>query len=251
MRLPYTYAWHRPGGIRAREDAGWSVAYGDLMSLLLCVFVLLVMMSPPPQPRDARFRRVLASLQSVFGTAGPAETSAATAGSLAARLADLTRAERLAIGDPDAPLFRLALDAEGFRVGVSGDRAFVADGAPALTPPAAAGLRQLARTLADLNAGFEVCGYSALPTSDNDVADSQDDRSLTAMAEAYARSRAVADVLVQCGLRINRLQVEGPHRVLDMPGAFGTRPAERGRVDVVFHAPACGHGETRVEGGPE
>lgn len=219
-QVPHSYPWHRPPTADARRSGSmWSVTYGDLMSLLVCIFVLLVTISPPAVAEDARYRSVVDSLRSVFGAArGDAGQSEAGAVTLVEQL--VTASETAGSAVAPVGLFRCSHEPDGVHVMVAGERAFLDDSSAGLVPEADAALRRLAEHWRGLDAAVDVYGFvGAKTTSDNQEFD-----------HGFRRARVVADVLSQCGVPIDRFHVGTARPPQHAPTGSG-RPT-RGARDV-------------------
>jgi len=194
---------------KAEAPAGapeWLVTYGDAMTLLLCFFVILVSMSEIKS--DQRFQQVMESLRRAFGGydgsvgALPIENVATNA--LIQKLLELdipiVRKER---GDTDevgihGKKFRVTNVRDGLDVVVGGRITFGRFSAT-LMPEARDLIAQTAERIRGYNTRILVRGHA---THEPLPPDSlyQDARDLS-----YARARAVADVLVEHGVRPVRL----------------------------------------------
>lgn len=194
---------------KAQAPAGapeWLVTYGDAMTLLLCFFVILVSMSEIKS--DQRFQQVMESLRRAFGGydgsvgAVPIENTATNA--LIQKLLELdvpiVRKER---GDTDevgihGKKFRVTSVRDGLDVVVGGRITFGRFSAT-LMPEARDLIAQTAERIRGYNTKILVRGHA---THEPLPPDSlyQDARDLS-----YARARAVADVLIEHGVRPVRL----------------------------------------------
>jgi len=194
---------------KAEAPAGapeWLVTYGDAMTLLLCFFVILVSMSEIKS--DQRFQQVMESLRRAFGGydgsvgAVPIENVATNA--LIQKLLELdvpiVRKDR---GDTDevgihGKKFRVTSVRDGLDVVVGGRITFGRFSAT-LMPEARDLIAQTAERIRGYNTKILVRGHA---THEPLPPDSlyQDARDLS-----YARARAVADVLVEHGVRPVRL----------------------------------------------
>lgn len=194
---------------KAEAPAGapeWLVTYGDAMTLLLCFFVILVSMSEIKS--DQRFQQVMESLRRAFGGydgsvgAVPIENTATNA--LIQKLLELdvpiVRKER---GDTDevgihGKKFRVTSVRDGLDVVVGGRITFGRFSAT-LMPEARDLIGQTAERIRGYNTKILVRGHA---THEPLPPDSlyQDARDLS-----YARARAVADVLIEHGVRPVRL----------------------------------------------
>lgn len=239
-------------------DAAWSIAYGDLMSLLLAVFVMIAAMS---QLRaDRRFGKVRQAVQGAFGFAfreAPEANSAPASAparplTLVDRLeqAGFTRRSAGHLVGPDNELLApcdVIIDGDTVMIRLAGHVCFAKYSA-ALEPGAMQAVARLAELLADGHARIEVRGHAGdgmLPPS----AAFQDSMDLS-----YARGRLAAAVLLQSGVDASRICVTawGDSRPLSTAeerssGALSTEAhpldgSDR-RIELVVHAVlATGHG---------
>jgi flagellar motor protein MotB len=230
IRVPHRYLWHKPA---AQADAPrWAVTYGDMMSLVLCFFVLLAAISEVRE--GARYRVVAASLRSVFGADDPADRSASLVERLAAKT---TAGQAVAVGGSEAPVLTMTHAADGLHATLLGPGAFAAEAPPGdpLTADAVVALQRLGGDVAGMASAIEVCGYAEGPRASDTVAHG---RPIAGNEErwegAFRRARAVARVLAQCGVPADRLQLRAA-RFAPAVGADGSRPVDDPRrVDVVI-----------------
>lgn len=197
-RLPYTHVWHK----RPTEDASspWLMTYGDLMSLLLCLFVMVATFSEVR--RDSSYGTVLSSLQRAFGSARAPRDKKQAGGTLVAQLAAMTAADGEASKgavSADAGVC-VRHDAEGLHVVLEGDEVVMRD-ASGLTPAGQEVLRKLAEQLAASRVVVSLRGRLRFDASDKSAADS-------AATAGLALVKSAAAFLAQCGIRSDRWQVE-------------------------------------------
>ncbi len=195
---------------KKRQERGgtpdWLVTYGDMMSLLLCFFVIIVSMSE--LKRNERFQQVLESLRQAFGNTGEIRAVISDnlePNALLRRLQNIVIPQKADLGDADDPgirgkVFRVTDVREGIHVEIGGRITFDRFSA-ALKPEARFLIAQLAAKTAGHNTILKITGHAtreALP------ADSvwPDKWSLS-----YARAAAVKDELVANGIRPARLRL--------------------------------------------
>ncbi len=190
-------------------DSSWVLSYGDLMTLLLAVFVMLAAMSD--MGSGERFRRVSSGVRQAFGFHGTA--LAGSAGHTAVRR-PLTLIERLEqagfthhsrvhlIGPDDEVLAPcdVVLSGEAVALQIAGRAAFPPASA-ALPPAAIKALRRIAGYLAEGTNRIEVRGHASegplppgVPFRDG-------------LDLSYARGRAVVEALAANGISRERLVV--------------------------------------------
>lgn len=214
---------------------GWMVTYGDMMTLLLCFFVIMVSMSEIK--KDQKFQEVLDSIRSAFGYEGDlgiVPVKNASRNSLVEQLRkvivpDLVRME----GDADQEgidgrVFRVTNVRDGIHVEVGGrisfDR-FQAD----LKPEGRDLLRRLASKVLGHNTIIKVRGHATLEPLPPD-APFKDPMELS-----LARARTVAAALQEFGIRPERIRVvgAGPHEPLLRQAYSEERRAVNRRVEVI------------------
>ncbi|MBI4581067.1 MAG: OmpA family protein [Planctomycetes bacterium] len=224
----------------ADTDSSWMLPYGDLMTLLVAVFVMIAAMSDL-RPGE-RFRRVSGGVRRALGFTST-DAAAAQAGAQVRRpptlLERLERAgfagqSRVHLLGPDDEVLApcdVLVDGEALTVRIAGPASFAPYRA-GLEPAAGRALRRIAEFLADGSSRIEIRGRAGggpLPAEApfRDVMDL-----------SYARARAVADALAGCGVDRGRL-------VLTMGGRPGspTGDAEEAKSDQ-----APGQEATRSDG---
>ena len=200
-------------GLKKKNKGGggapeWMVTFGDMMSLLLCFFVILVSMSEMKQ--DQKFQAVMESIKRAFGYQGgvgfiPGDTSPANTNSeeftqLIQRRFQLqigkTHDEGIEGEDPSVKTIR-----EGLEFTVGGQVSFEIGKAQLLE----GGRNQLAiisETIVGMNTKIRIRGHTALiPADRHQPFQSLDDLS-------YARAQAVKECLLSQGIRAERITLE-------------------------------------------
>jgi len=200
---------HPPQGAPA-----WVLTYGDMMSLLLCFFILLAAMSEVRKGNE--FAKALQSIQQAFGfeIAGGVVASSAPLpvdGGSASLIEQLRRLRRLPTsqntdGDstaeetPKGASYRVTNVREGIQVVIGGGITF--DGFSAdLKPEAEDLVAQIGDKVRGYNTKINVRGH-ATPETPPPASPYPTPRDLS-----YARARAVAEVLERNGVRPERLRV--------------------------------------------
>lgn len=196
------------------EPAGvpeWVVTYGDMMSLLLTFFIMLVSLSEVVA--DSKYRAVMAALH---GYLGYSTAPAAPAGknyplnslvermkSLGAFRDDVPKKKRgtggVRIKAPDGTHLRVFRGREGTAITIGGELSFQ-KGSSKVTPEVAQIVRTIAEKLAGKPNKIEVRGHSS---NDEVPRDPQLDK----VQLSYQRARAVADLLVRDGVEQRRLRI--------------------------------------------
>ncbi|MCB9851313.1 MAG: OmpA family protein [Phycisphaerales bacterium] len=197
-------------GRKKQEAAGgapeWMVTFGDMMSLLLCFFVIIVSLSEIK--KDERFNLVMESLRKAFGNTGeinavPSEMMEPN--TLLKRLQEIIIQQKREDGDADDPgirgkVFRITDINEGIHVEIGGRITF-----DRFSDVLKDESRQLIEQVADRTIGhntiLKITGHATnepLPP-DSVWKDAWD--------LAYARARAVRDVMVARGIRPERIRL--------------------------------------------
>ncbi len=217
------------------DEAGtpWELSYGDMMSLLLGVFVLICTMSEL-RP-TAKFSSVSGAMRSAFGFGAlPEEVFGTPAQQLS--LADRLRQaglHRREAQDEDAALSLCDMVAEQDRlvIRVSGPASFDRHSAR-LKPQAERALQRIAGFLAGGRAQLEIRGHGgdgpvppAMPLRDG-------------IDLSYQRARTAADVLIRAGVQPQRVRITawGDHDPLVGGGADATPVGVNRRLEIVVHA---------------
>ncbi len=225
---------------KAEKSSGapsWMVTYGDMMSLLLCFFVLLVAMSQIEQ--DEKFQEVMESIQKAFGHVGAIGTVPAMNPpklSLLKKLESIVVPKRIKqMGDTDdegveGKEFRITQVREGVKIDVGGRISFDRFSA-VLKPEAEALLEQVAAKLRGHNTKIEIRGHATFEQLPRDS--EYEDR----MDLSYARARAAADALVRYGVRARRIRASaaGATEPLVKQAYDDKRLAINRRVEIVVN----------------
>ncbi len=191
----------------ANAAPGWVVTYGDIMSLLLCLFIALVSMS---EIKQDRFQQAASSLQRAFagysGDIGDLPVEAESANTLIARLTEL-EVPRLTDKKGDSSdegihgrKFRVTNVREGLQIVVGGKISFSRFSA-GLMPEARELVAQTAERIRGYNTKIVIRGHATrepLPEG----SPFQDARDLS-----YARAKSVARELEENGVRRARIVV--------------------------------------------
>jgi len=186
----------------------WMVTYGDMMTLLLCFFVIIVSMSE--LKKDEKFHRVMESLREAFGQTGEIHAVPAQAldpNTLLKKLENIVIPLKREHGDADDPgirgrVFRVTDVREGIHVEIGGRITFDRFSA-ALKPESGFIVAQLAARIAGHNTIVKVTGHASKEPLPDDSPWGD------AWNLSWARSRAVADVLLANGIRSERIRIIG------------------------------------------
>ena len=187
----------------------WMVTYGDMMTLLLCFFVILVSMSE--MKKDQKFQEVMDSIRAAFGydgTIGVVPIMVTSKNSLVEQLRKVVLPERVKReGDSDevgidGRVFRVTNVREGINLQVGGRVSFDRFGA-VLKPEAEALIASLADKVVGHNTVIKIRGHATLEPlpADSPFRDQMD--------LSIARARAVADTMQRHGIRAERLRIVG------------------------------------------
>lgn len=213
----------------------WMVTYGDMMSLLLCFFVIIVSMSEVKQ--DEKFQKVLASLKEAFGynaTIGDVPIDTDSQNSLIRQLQMVIVPPELHHqGDSDVEgiegrVYKVTDVREGIHIEIGGRITFGRFSA-VLKPVSLELLGQIADKVRGKNNVIKITGHATrepLPEG-NLYADAVD--------LSFARARAVADELIRAGIRPERLRIVAAGSAAPVERDDYTEPlrAQNRRVEIV------------------
>jgi flagellar motor protein MotB len=227
-----------------KPGALWALSFGDLMALLLAVFVMIAAMSE--LRKGARFDAVGHGVRSAFGFAR-GETwkggmdDPAGCSSVVERLArsglrsSATSGRDISDQELLSPC-EVLTEGDRLVIRIAGEASFEPFSAR-LAPRAEAALTRLADFLVGGRSRLEIRGHGSdgrLPAE----APFRDSLDLS-----YARARAVADLLVSSGLARERLCVtaQGDQEPVIRPEE-GVSPGANRRIEIIVHAaPAAEH----------
>lgn len=228
----------------------WIVTYGDMMTLLLCFFVLLAALANFDE-RDKMFMAAMESIRKAFGSTGQI-------GYFPDRMIDfksfMVKFETLYIpslnknyGHSDEPgidgkYYRVRKVRDGMELTVGGPIAFGRFSAE-LEPPMEDLLARLARELRGKNNKLEIRGHATkepLPL-ESEYRDALD--------LGYARARTVADRLVELGIdpRAIRVSTAGPYEPLLKQTYDDERRNANRRVEIVVTQALISDYEARAQ----
>jgi chemotaxis protein MotB len=182
------------------------VTYGDMMSLLLCFFVIIVSLSEIK--KDERFQMVMESLRRAFGNTGEARaipSDLLEPNSLLKRLQEIIVQQKREDGDADDPgirgrVFRVTDINEGIHIEIGGRISFERFSAT-LKDESKRLLEQVSGRTVGHNTIIKVTGHATRePLPANSTWTDPWDL-------AYARACAVRDVLVTSGIRPERIRL--------------------------------------------
>jgi chemotaxis protein MotB len=187
----------------------WMVTYGDMMTLLLCFFVIIVSMSE--LKKDQRFQDVIESIRSAFGyetAVGQVPIQAVPKNSLVEQLRRLALPERIhQEGDSDTDgiegrVFRVTNVREGVKMEVGGRVSFDRFSAE-LKPEAESLIGGIAAKVAGHNTVINVRGHATLEPL------GLESEYFDQMELSIARARAAAEALERHGVAKARIRIIG------------------------------------------
>ena len=227
---------------KPKSDGGevpeWVVTFGDMMSLLLCFFILLQMFSE--LKRDHEYQRVVTAIKEAFGYAGgigvlpvddpPLKSMIEVLESMAVK----NNYEENKVSSSqdrgiDGPQMRVTKIREGIVFTIGGPSTF--DPCSAEVKEAVqAEIRELAGLLAGRNNKIDIVGHAAAKY----LPESSPWRSLDHLA--YQRAENVKDLLLDCGLddRVFRIKVAGMREPVRPRAIEPEDAAENRRVEIIL-----------------
>ncbi len=207
-----------------RWDGPWVVSFADLMTMLLCLFTVVLAASPPLAAHAAKAKSVAASLRAAFGAGRRGQTpESSPPATLLEALTALSERESDAVGDGTPPPIRLSHDDEGIRITIAAGAVGTSDGV----------LRRIAARLIPLDAWVEVRAWEdGRQTSDSVAEPTRGERATASLESAFVRAKTVATVLSQCGLSIDRLQIGGNPGGTSTPAGSGVNDLRRVEIIV-------------------
>ncbi len=215
----------------------WIVTYGDLMSLLLCFFILLAAMAN----YDKQDKRMMAALESIREALGsPGQEGWMTAKELdlhsmmiqlQALAAKIIQRNNSVSDDPGVTgkYCRVMRIRDGLEVMVGGPVAFGPSDSR-IAPDAGLMIQEIATHIRGYRNRIEVRGHASIETTGSD-------RQYTdPMTLSYQRSRAVYDRLIELGIEADRIRVvaSGPHEPIRRARGIQVDPAEHRRVEIII-----------------
>jgi chemotaxis protein MotB len=216
------------------DPYAWALSYGDLVTLLLAVFVLIASMSEIRRgPASDGFRR---AVQAEFGFSVPDETSMPRSGRAMTLLEHLERLG-LATADPatvlepvlDETLCGVFTEPGKLIIRISGAAAFDPFSA-SLKPAAERIVEQVAGCVAEAKGRVEIWGHG-------------DEANLPAEASfrdvfdlSYQRAHAVAGVLIRSGIPRHRLSVAARGAGDPVIRVAGPGRGANRRIDIIVYA---------------
>jgi flagellar motor protein MotB len=216
-------------------DSAWALSYGDLMSLLLAVFVMIAAMSELRQ--GEKFERVRASVLAALGFGEGGNTNRAPAPNELSLLERLERAG-LDVGAGGAMMERELADACEIRaerdrvvIRLAGSSTFDRFSAR-LRPQAQRLVERLAIQLKEGFAQLEIRGHGGDGEMPSGVAYRD------AFDLSYQRARAVADLLQSNGVAVSRMRATacGDSEPLLMDSQRAVATGVNRRVEIAVHA---------------
>ena len=221
-----------------KQEAGtpaWMVTYGDMMTLLLCFFVILVAMSEIKE--DRKYEDVVRSIQEAFGFIGGAGRIPADMVSRTSMLDKMKQSakpyEPSHIGESyqqgvQGKTIRISQIREGTEVAFGGPIIFDRFSAE-LSPEGAEQARRVADLLRGHNTKIEVRGHATTEPLPLDAPHRD------AFDLSYERARSVAEALFGAGIRPSRIRIAaaGDSERLKEQAYTENRRAANRRVEVI------------------
>lgn len=216
----------------------WVVTFGDMMSLLLCFFILLQMFSE--LKREHEYQRVVTAIKEAFGYAGgigvlpvddPPLRSMIEVLETMAKKEDNDQSKVSRNQDPgiDGPQMRVTRIREGIVFTIGGPSSFEPYSAE-IKPAVREEIRKLAPLLAGRNNKIEIIGHAAAKY----LEPSSPWKNLDDLS--WQRAVNVKDALLECGIedRVFRLQAAGTREPLRPRAVEVADAAENRRVEIIL-----------------
>lgn len=214
----------------------WVLTYGDLMSLLLCFFILLAAMANYDK-QDKRMMAALESIREALGSPGQdgwmtdkeldLHSMLIQLQSLAVKIIQRNNS----VSDDEGTTgryCRVRKIRDGLEVMVGGPIAFAPDDSR-LAPEADLMVQEIAKIIRGHRNRIEVRGHASIEVTG---ADRQYTDPVTL---SYRRSRAVYDRLMELGIEADRIRIlaAGPHEPIKRAKGLPVDPAEHRRVEII------------------
>lgn len=215
----------------------WVVTFGDMMSLLLCFFILLQMFSE--LKKDHEYQRVITAIKEAFGFSGgvgvlpiddiPLKSMIEVMESMALKSYNDTKISQNDVRGMDGPHMRVKSVRDGIAFIIGGPSTFDEFSAE-IKESVRAELEQLAVLLRGRRNKIEIIGHAqakymkaGVPWADLDEL-------------SFARARNVKDVLVEFGLddEVFRIQVAGTREPAHPRALDPIDAAENRRVEIIL-----------------
>jgi chemotaxis protein MotB len=222
----------------ANGTPAWVVTFGDMMSLLLCFFILLQMFSE--LKRDHEYQRVVTAIKEAFGYAGgigvlpvddpPLRSLVETLESMAVKKdREFLNTSSSPDAGIDGPQMRVTKIRDGIVFTIGGPSTFDPLSAE-VKDSVKAELKKLATLLAGRNNKIEIIGHAAAKYIPPD----SPWRSLDHLS--YRRAENVKDLLLEYGLddRVFRLQAVGMREPVRPRAVEPEDAAENRRVEIIL-----------------
>jgi len=214
----------------------WVLTYGDLMSLLLCFFILLAAMAN----YDKQDKRMMAALESIREALGsPGQDGWVTAKELdlhsvlvqlQSLAAKIIQKNNSVSDDPGVTgrYCRVLRLRDGLEVMVGGPIAFAPNEAR-LAPDADLMIQEIAKGIRGHRNRVEVRGHASIETT------GVDRQYIDPVTLSYQRARAVYERLVELQIEPDRIRIlaAGPHEPIRRINGVPVDPAEHRRVEII------------------
>jgi len=222
------------------EPAGvpeWVVTYGDMMSLLLTFFIMLVSLSEVEA--SEKYRAVMQALQNYLGysTSSPAPAGKSyPLNSLVTRMetlgafrSDVPKDRRgtggIKIEAPQGTELKVFRDRDGTAITIGGELSFM-PGSIVLSPEVSQIVINIAEELAGKPNKIEIRGHASPDPLPPDCPYSK-------MQLSYERARAVRELLIKSGIKQRRLRVGAAGDTEPIDNAGDDLTADSDRVSIL------------------
>ena len=215
----------------------WVLTFGDMMTLLLCFFILLQMFSEVKKDRE--YQKVITAIKEAFGYSGgigvlpikdpPVRSIIERLEEMALKKYQSTKTSRSPTRSIEGAHVRVKKLREGLVFGIGGPAMF--DEHSAQVKPAARGeLKKLSVMLAGRNNKIVVRGHAATKY----LLSPSPYRDLDELS--YHRARNVKDILVELGLedRVFRMEAVGTREPARPRAVDPNEAAENRRVEIIL-----------------
>jgi chemotaxis protein MotB len=225
---------------RRRESAGvpeWVVTFGDMMSLLLCFFILLQMFSELQQDRE--YQRVITGIKEAFGYSGgigvlpindpPVRSIVEQLEHMAIKQFEETKTSRSPVASVDGAHMRVKKIREGIMFTVGGP-AFFDEESAEVKPLVRGEMERLARILAGRQNKVLIRGHAAAKY----LAPDSKWRDLDELS--FERARNIKAMFIEFGLsdEVFRLEAVGSREPVRPRAHEPAETAENRRVEVIL-----------------
>jgi chemotaxis protein MotB len=211
----------------------WVVTYGDMMSLLLTFFIMLVSLSE--LKGDKKYQAMVASIMKRMGyelgpdvppgNAFPLDSAIAKLRTLGAQAKKEKGHGGVKVPGPEGQDLRVFKGREGTSISMGGPMMFL-PGSDELAPGGAAVVSRLALELAGKPNKVDIRGHTtrAAPAADSPWKDN--------FELGYARARRIYDLFLEQGISKERLRISSAADTEPLPAGNDNKPKYLDRVEV-------------------